>query len=290
MMGNVTVQATNTRIGVVGAGTMGRGIAQTAAQSGYRVVLHDVHSRAVIDAVADISRNLSKQVGRGELTDQDAGGTRSRLTTAVDMAELMDCEIVIEAVSESLDLKRRVLGTIEEHVSSDALLATNTSSIPVTTLGASLHDSSRFVGMHFFNPVPRMPLVELVPTVLTSQASLVRAERFVRALGKSPIVASDGPGFVVNALLVPFLLSAARMVGSGYASAEIVDEGMRLGAGHPMGPLQLSDLIGLDVLCDIADSLAEETADPAFAVPSSLRSMVEAGWTGRKAGKGFYPY
>jgi 3-hydroxybutyryl-CoA dehydrogenase len=278
-------------VAVVGSGAMGRGIAESCVRSGLAVVLHDANPSALATASETIAASLQKSVTRSQLNEADAAAALERLTLVVELAGINDADLVIEAVPERLQLKLDVLRSIEETVGPDAIIASNTSSIPITKLSTSLTHPARFVGLHFFNPVPKMALVEIIATVTTDDYPRDTLERFVRdQLGKTPLLLIDRPGFVVNALLIPFLLSAARMLDSGYASAETIDNGMTLGCGHPMGPLKLSDLVGQDVVCAAADSMYEGTRDAAMIVPNTLRRLVEAGHLGQKSGRGFYSY
>lgn len=280
------------RVGVIGAGVMGRGIAQVAiAAPDAEVVLVDSRQEALDGAGSALAREWARQVTAGSLGDAEHDRRLGALTTSTRIADLNDCALVIEAVSERPAVKTEVLAEVSRQVAAEAIVATNTSSLSVTQLSSSIEDPTRFFGLHFFNPVPRMALVEVVSTPLSSPIARERLSTIVRDhFSKTPIDVDDRPGFVVNALLVPYLLSAARMIDTGYADAQTVDEGMRLGAGHPMGPLALCDLIGLDVLCDIADALYAQTRDPASIVPGSLRRMVWAGQLGRKSGRGFHDY
>jgi 3-hydroxybutyryl-CoA dehydrogenase len=263
-------------IGIVGAGTMGRGIAESALRGGCTVVLCDTSAATRTAAEERILTAL--------------GPVGERLRTVDDITGLTGCDLVIEAVPENADLKSTVLRTIEEKTSASTVIASNTSSLSVTQLASSLAEPGRFLGLHFFNPVPKMPLVEVIPTEATAPGVTASIERLVEdVLGKRAFVVGDRPGFVVNALLIPYLLSAARMLDAGYASAQVVDDAMVLGCGLPIGPLALSDFVGLDVLCDVADAMHGETGDPALLVPDNLRRLVASGRLGRKTGAGFFP-
>lgn len=277
-------------VGVVGSGTMGRGIAESVLRAGVRVVLYDSSPDALSAARKRIEGNMDRSVKDGRLSAQEGSDRLALLDLGETPDALSECQLVIEAVPEILEIKLGVLTTIEDHVPESAVIASNTSSIPITRLAKALRDPSRFVGLHFFNPVPRMPLVEVVRTVHSSDSSVATARQFVESgLGKSPLVIGDRPGFLVNALLIPLLLAAARMLDGGYADAESIDASMRLGCGHPMGPLELSDFIGLDVVCAAADAMYAESRDPALVVPSNLRRLVEAGHLGTKTGQGIMP-
>lgn len=278
-------------VGIVGSGAMGRGIAESCLRAGLRVVLNDTSPTALTAACQHIGAGLRRSVDRQETGADEAESWLARLETTVDLAELGGCDLVVEAVPEVLAIKSSVLASLAECLPAGAIIASNTSSIPITKLAAAVADPSRFLGLHFFNPVPRMDLVEVIPTILTDPETTRAAELFVREqLQKTPLTIPDRPGFAVNALLIPYLLSAARMLDTGYASAESIDQGMTLGCGHPIGPLELSDFVGLDVVCHVADSIHAETKDPACVVPNNLRRLVEAGHLGRKTGRGFYSH
>jgi len=276
-------------VGIVGSGTMGRGIAESALRAGKQVVLYDSSQDALSAARKHIEGNLQRSVDKELLSAQEASDLLALLQPSAAPDNLSDCHIVIEAVPEVLEIKLAVLATVEEHVSKSTVIASNTSSIPITRLAQELTNRDRFLGLHFFNPVPRMPLVEVVQTVHSSDASVAAVRQFVESgLGKTPIIVGDRPGFVVNALLIPFLLAAARMLDGGYADAETIDKSMQLGCGHPMGPLTLADFIGLDVVCAAADAMHTGSHDPALVVPNNLRRLVEAGHFGTKTGRGIF--
>jgi len=276
-------------VGVVGSGTMGRGIAETALRAGMQVVLYDSSQDALSAARKHIEGNLQRSVDKGQLSAQQASDLLAALEPAAALEALLPCQLVIEAVPEILQIKLDVLAAVEEHVAGTAIIASNTSSIPITKLAQALRHRDRFLGLHFFNPVPRMPLVEIIQTLHSSDGTVSAARQFVEAgLGKTAVLVEDRPGFAINALLIPFLLSAARMLDSGYASAETIDQGMKLGCGHPMGPLELADFIGLDVVCAAADAMFGQSHDPALVVPNNLRRLVDAGHLGAKTGRGIY--
>jgi 3-hydroxybutyryl-CoA dehydrogenase len=278
-------------VGVVGSGAMGRGIAESTLRAGLTVLLHDTNQDALRAARKQIGSSLQRSVDKNQITALEAETWLDGLHTGGDLDDISQCDLIIEAVPEILDLKLNLLRQVELHVPPTAVIATNTSSIPITTLSAALEGKSRFLGLHFFNPVPRMRLVEIIPTILTSDQAVHIAEEFVRGqLQKTPLTIADRPGFAVNALLIPYLLSAARMLDNGYATAKDIDEGMKLGCGHPVGPLELADFIGLDVVCHVADSIYAETKDPANIAPNNLRRLVEAGHLGRKTGRGFHQH
>lgn len=283
---------TITRLGVVGGGLMGSGITEVGARAGLSVVTVEVTDDAAKRAAERVEASLRKAEQRGKLTADDVTSTLERITFTADLTSLADRDLVVEAASEDertkIDLFR-TLGSILE--SDDAILTSNTSSIPIVKLGAVSGRAERVMGVHFFNPAPVMKLVELIPSLTTSPETLQRMQTFVSdTLGKQPIEATDRAGFVVNSLLVPYLLSAIRMYEAGYASAADIDSGMVLGCGHPMGPLTLADLIGLDTVRAIGVSMYEEFKEPLYSPPPILDRMVEAGLLGKKSGHGFYPY
>ncbi|WP_409062519.1 3-hydroxybutyryl-CoA dehydrogenase [Streptomyces sp. SYP-A7185] len=280
------------RVGIVGCGVMGSGIAHLCGRA-------DLDVRVVVSGPAAVSAgrgrltaSLERAVTRGHVSETDRDAALARITFTDDLDELTDRDLVVEAIREDEDDKSELFVALDKIVESpDAILASNTSSIPITRLAAVTSRPGQVVGAHFFNPVPAMPLVELIGSLRTEESTLRRMTEFLEVtLGKSPIRARDRSGFVVNALLIPYLLSAVRMVESGVATAEVIDQGMTLGCSHPLGPLRLTDLIGLDVVVAIAESLHREFREPQFAPPSLLLRMVEAGLLGKKSGRGFYPY
>jgi 3-hydroxybutyryl-CoA dehydrogenase len=280
------------RVGVVGAGLMGSGIAEVCARAGLGVVVHEVSPDAADAGWSRIEKSLDRGVERGKLATEERDAALGRLTFVTDLAAMSDRQVVVEAVTEDETLKLDIFRALDEAVTDrGALLASNTSSLPITRLATATSRPDRVVGLHFFNPVPVMRLVELVSTVLTADDAIVGATEFAAGvLGKTVIRAKDRAGFVVNLLLVPYLLEGIRMYEAGYASAEDIDTGMREGANHPMGPLELSDFVGLDTMKAVADVLYQEFHDPHYAAPPLLVRMVEAGLLGRKSGRGFYPY
>jgi 3-hydroxybutyryl-CoA dehydrogenase len=280
------------RVGVVGAGLMGSGIAEVCARAGLDVRVAETCPEAVEAGRDRITQSLARAVRSGRLAPADSGTTLRRIGFTTDLADLADRDIVIEAVAEDERVKTGIFAMLDKVVTRpDAILASNTSSIPIMKLGTATGRAQQVIGVHFFNPVPVLDLVELVPSLLTSDQTRDRAGEFVsRALSKQVIQAQDRAGFVVNSLLVPYLLSAIRMLESGLASADDIDNGMVLGCAHPMGPLRLADLIGLDTLKAIADSLYAEYKEPLHAAPPLLLRMVDAGLLGRKTGQGFHDY
>ncbi|KOT77059.1 3-hydroxybutyryl-CoA dehydrogenase [Streptomyces rimosus subsp. pseudoverticillatus] len=280
------------RVGVVGGGQMGAGIAEVCARAGLDTVVCEVDAVAARAARDRVAASLDRAVRRGRLTEAAAGDALARLVFTGSLEDLADRSCVIEAVVENPDAKTEVFAALDKIVEDPAaVLATNTSSLPVMRLGMATGRADRVVGLHFFNPVPVMPLVEVVTSLHTSAATAAAAEDFAtRVLGRTVIRSKDRAGFVVNALLVPYLLAAIRMAESGFATATDIDTGMELGCAHPMGPLKLADLIGLDTVASIAESLYGEFREPLYAPPPLLHRMVEAGLLGRKTGRGFHPY
>lgn len=279
------------RVGVIGGGLMGSGIAEVCARAGSEVIVHEVDPTAAEAALSRVGKSLGRAVERDKLTSGDRDSILSRIVVTTDLGDQADRQLVIEAATENEALKRQIFTDLDEVVEDpSAVLASNTSSIPITRLAAATRRPENVVGLHFFNPVPVMALVELVTTVKTSEDTEVLARTYAESLGKTVILAKDRAGFVVNMLLVPYMLSAIRMYETGVASAEDIDTGMRLGANHPMGPLELTDFVGLDTTKFVADVLFEEFKEPLYASPPLLTRMVEAGLHGRKTGAGFYTY
>jgi 3-hydroxybutyryl-CoA dehydrogenase len=278
------------RVGVLGAGLMGHGIAQVAAQSGHEVVLREVDEPTLAKGLAKIEKQLARAVERGKSTQEDADAVRGRIHGTVHYRDLVECDLVIEAITESLPLKLAMWREVDEIVKPGAVFATNTSSLAVVDQAACTSRGSQFVGLHYFNPAQVMKLVEVVRCVTTSGETLETALQFVRSEGKLAIPTRDKAGFIVNRLLVPYMLDAMRALEEQVGSVHEIDEAMRAGAGHPMGPLTLADFVGLDTLGSICDVLFEEFAERRFACPPTLRKMLAAGWYGRKSGTGFYDY
>ena len=277
-------------VAVVGAGFMGSGIAEAVAVAGFPVVVRDVDRAAVDLARERIAQSLSRAVSRGKLSAEEATRVEGRVTLTTDLSEIAGAGLVVEAVPENERLKLDVITAIGEVIGEQTIVASNTSSIPVTQLAQAVSRPERVIGMHFFSPVPVMALVELVVALDTSAETLADARAFVERIGKQPIETKDRSGFVVNMLLVPYLIAAVRMFEEGFASRDDIDTGMKLGCGHPMGPLTLCDFIGLDVLCAVCDSLYEEFKRDEYAPPPLLKRMVASGRLGRKSGRGFYEY
>jgi 3-hydroxybutyryl-CoA dehydrogenase len=279
------------RVGVVGAGLMGSGIAEVCARSGVDVTVVEADDAGVARAQAAIKRSLDRAVKAGKLDAEGREAAADRLAYTSELGDVAGADAAIEAVVEDEALKRQVFARLDEVLPDAEFLASNTSSVPIMKLGAETSHPGRVIGLHFFNPVPVLPLVEVVRSIMTSEETVERARAFAEdTLGKVTIHSQDRAGFVVNALLIPYLLSAIRMYESGFASREDIDEGMMKGCAHPMGPLQLADLIGLDTLLAVSESLYEEFRDSASVAPALLNRMVEAGLLGRKSGRGFYDY
>ena len=277
-------------VAIVGAGFMGTGIAEAAAVSGLPVIVRDVDEAALGRARKRIEASLAGAVRGGKLDDEHARTVRDRIELTTELETIGQADLVVEAVPEDERLKLSVMEAIDGVVSDGAIVASNTSSIPIAELAQAVSDPARVLGLHFFSPVPVMMLVEVVVALDTSSETVARAKRFVERLGKRPIETKDRSGFIVNMLLVPYLMAAVRMYEDGFASREDIDNGMKLGCGHPMGPLTLCDFIGLDVLYAVCDSLYEEFKRDEYAPPPLIKRMVASGRLGRKSGRGFYDY
>jgi 3-hydroxybutyryl-CoA dehydrogenase len=278
------------KVGVLGAGLMGSGIAEIAAKAGYDTVVREVTSEFLDKGMARIQGSLNKAVEKGKLDGAARDQALSRLTGTVDLGALADCDLVVEAIVENLDEKRKTFQALDEAVKGDAIFASNTSSLTITQMAMFTKRPDQFVGLHFFNPVPVMKLVEVVRTLLTSDDTVERVFDFARAVGKEPIAARDNSGFIVNRLLVPYLLDAIRALEEGVGSVEDIDKGMQLGCGYPMGPFTLLDFVGLDTTYYIANIMFEEYREKRYAPPPLLKQMVQAGRLGKKSGRGFYDH
>jgi 3-hydroxybutyryl-CoA dehydrogenase len=278
------------RMGVVGCGLMGAGIAQCAAEAGCQVWVKEADEALLAKGLARIQSAWDRAVAKGKATAEQQAGWTGNLHGTLDFAALANCELVVEAVPERLDLKLQTFTGLDRVMGSAAILCTNTSSLSVAQLSPALapHRLPRFAGLHFFNPVPVMPLVEIIRTLATGEDTLSVLRAFVQRLGKTAVLAPDAPGFIVNRLLVPYLLDAMRCAEQRLASVADLDAGMRLGCGHPMGPLHLSDYVGLDTLQSVAEVLFDAFGEPRFKAPALLRQLVAAGRLGRKSGSGFY--
>ncbi len=277
-------------IGVVGCGLMGSGIAQVCVQAGLVVRIVEVDDNVRETGQRRIRTGITRAVRRGLVDREAADRALEAMSASASLEELGDCDLVIEAVTERIDVKRDIFERLGRITRPDAILASNTSSISITTLAQASGRAARFVGLHFFNPVPSMRLVEIIRGVETDDETVAACREFVATIGKEAVVCRDTPAFIVNKLLVPYLLDAIRMLEAGVASAEDIDRAMELGAGYPMGPLRLLDYVGLDTACHVADVMFEELGEPRFKAPVLLRRLVAAGRFGRKSGRGFYDY
>ena len=278
------------KVGVVGGGLMGHGIAQICAQAGWDVVLREVDDEHLAKGIGKIEKQLGRAVEKGRMEQADADAVRARINDTIDYIELADCDLVIEAITEDLEMKLEMWRAVDPIVKDDAYFATNTSSLAVIDQAAVTSRPDRFLGLHFFNPAQVMPLLEVVQTVTTSEDALKLGFDVGEKLGKTVVHAKDKTGFIVNRLLVPYMLDAIRAYEEGVGSIEEIDVAMKAGANHPMGALTLADFVGLDTLKSIGDVMFEEYRERRFAAPPTLRRMVAAGWYGRKSGKGFYDY
>jgi 3-hydroxybutyryl-CoA dehydrogenase len=278
------------KVGVVGCGLMGSGIAQVAAAAGFHTVVREVSGEIVEKGLKNIDKNLARLVEKGAMDESKKGEIRGRLRGTTALEDLKDCDVVIEAIIEQLPAKRELFSALDGFCPAATIFASNTSSLTITEIAAATKRPERFVGLHFFNPVPVMKLVEVVRTIATDPAVYEEMVAFGAKLGKTPVRAHDSTGFIVNRLLVPYLLDAIRALEEGVGSIEDIDNSMRLGCGHPMGPLTLLDFVGLDTTYYIANIMFDEFRERRFASPPLLKRMVLAGWNGRKSGRGFYDY
>jgi len=278
------------RVGVIGSGIMGSGIAEVAAKTGHEVVLRSRKQETADDMVSRLTKSLDKQVERGKLEQADRDACLGRVSATDDLAKLADCDLVIESVVEDLDVKKALFQELDGIVKADGIIATNTSTLPVVEMAVATSRPDKVCGVHFFNPAPAMALVEIVRPLTASDETIATVREFATTCGKNPVEVKDRAGFIVNALLFPFLNNAVRMLENGTASAEDIDAAMQGGCNHPMGPLALLDLVGLDTSVSILDALYEEFKDPNYAAVPVLRRMVAAGHLGRKSGRGFYDY
>ncbi|HET9951940.1 MAG TPA: 3-hydroxybutyryl-CoA dehydrogenase [Candidatus Eisenbacteria bacterium] len=277
-------------VGVVGCGLMGSGIVQVSAQSGFSTIVREADQAFLDKGLGRIRKFLDDGVAKGKVTAEDRDKTLANIKGTTKLEDLAGCDLVVEAVTENLAVKREVFSTLDALCAPDAVLASNTSSLSVTEIAAFTKKPERVLGLHFFNPVPLMKLVEIIRALSTNDAAFEKAKGYVETIGKTPVIAKDAPGFVVNRLLIPYLIDAIRVYESGLASKEDIDNGMKLGCGYPMGPLQLLDFVGLDTTLFIANIMFEEFREARFAPPPLLKRMVLAGRLGRKSGRGFYDY
>jgi len=278
------------KVGVVGCGLMGSGITQVCAQSGYQIVVSEINDELLNKGLASINSFLTKSVDKGKISQQDKDSTLARIKGTTNTKDFHDCDLMIEAAIENMDLKKRIFAELDKICPKHAILATNTSCLSIIDMAMVTSRPDKVLGLHFFNPAPIMQLLEIVKTVATSDETLEIGKTFGKTVGKTTVITQDAPGFIVNRLLIPFILNAVRMLEAGVATKEDIDTGIHLGLNHPMGPLTLVDLTGLDTALFAANAMYEETKDPKFAPPTLLKKMVAAGWLGRKTGKGFYDY
>src|SRR5688572_2903139 len=278
------------KVGVIGCGLMGSGIVQVAAQAGFDVRVREVTDEFLAKGLGRIDKFLQGGVDKGKMTAEQKAQVLAKVAGTTKLEDLKDCDLVIEAAIENIAAKHEVFAALDAACGPNAIFASNTSSLSITEMAAKTRRPTRFVGLHFFNPVPLMTLVEVVRTPMSDPAVLAEVEAFAKGLPKTVVAAQDTPGFVVNRLLVPFILDAIRVLESGIATKEDIDAGMVLGCGHPMGPLTLLDFVGLDTTLYIAEIMFDEFKEPRFAPPPLLKRMVLAGWHGRKSGRGFYDY
>ena len=278
------------KIFVLGAGTMGSGIAQAFAQKGYEVILRDIKDEFVDKGLAGINKNLSRLVEKGKMTAEAKDEILSRISGTVDMNLAEDCDLVVEAAVENMEIKKKIFAELGNICKPETILASNTSSLSITEVASATNRPDKVIGMHFFNPAPVMKLVEIIKGMATSQETFDKVKEMSLAIGKDPVEVAEAPGFVVNRILIPMINEAVGILAEGIASAEDIDKAMMLGANHPMGPLALGDLVGLDVCLAIMDVLYNETGDSKYRAHSLLRKYVRAGWLGRKTKKGFHDY
>lgn len=278
------------KVGVVGCGLMGAGIAQVSSQSGYQVVISEINDELLKKGLNAIGKQLAKAVEKGKLTEEEKGNILERLKGTTKLDDFSDCDLVVEAAVENMDIKKKVFAELDRVCPARTVLATNTSCLSITEISTATKRPDKVIGTHFFNPVPVMKLLEVVTTIVSSQETLDTVRKFGESVGKTVIVAKDTPAFVVNRILTPLMLEAIRVLESGLATREDIDNGMVLGCNHPMGPLTLADFVGLDTMYFITEAMYAETKDPKFAAPLLLKRMVTAGQLGRKTGKGFYDY
>jgi 3-hydroxybutyryl-CoA dehydrogenase len=278
------------RVGVVGCGAMGAGIAQLCAQSGYQVVVSEINDELLKRGIGSIDKVLAKSVEKGKLSQPDKDATLARIKGTTSIKDFSSCDLVIEAAIENMELKKKIFAELDGICPKHAILGTNTSCLSIIDMAVATKRPENVVGLHFFNPAPVMKLLEIVKTIATSEAVVELSQKFGQSLGKTTVIAQDAPGFIVNRLWIPFLLHCIRLYEEGVASREDIDNAISLGLNYPMGPLTLSDMVGVDVVKFVADALYEQLKDPRYITPTLVDKMVAAGWLGRKTGKGFYEY
>ena len=278
------------KVGIVGCGAMGSGIAQLCAQSGYQVVVSEINDELLKKGLASIEKVLARIVEKGKLSQQDKDATTSRIKGTTNTKDFFDCDLVIEAAIENMELKKKIFAELDGICPKDAILATNTSCLSIIDMAVATKRPGKVLGLHFFNPAPVMKLLEIVKTIATSDETIEASKKFGESLGKTTVIAQDAPGFIVNRLWIPFLLHSIRLYEEGVASREDIDNAVMMGLNYPMGPLTLSDMVGIDVVKFVSDALYEQLKDPRYIVPTLVGKMVAAGWLGRKTGKGFYDY
>ena len=277
-------------VSVVGCGTMGSGITQVCAQSGYQVVVSEINGELLNNGLVSINSVLTKSVDRGKISQQDKDIILSHIKGTTSTKDFYDCDLVIEAANEDMELKKKIFAELDKICPKHAILASNTSCLSITDMAVATNRPDKVLGLHFFNPAPVMKLLEIIKTTATSDETLKISQDFGTSLGKTIVIAQDTPGFIVNRLMVPFLLNAIRILEAGVATREDIDTATNLGLGHPMGPLTLADFIGLDIILAMADAMYQELKEPQYVPPVLLKKMVAAGWLGRKTGKGVYEY
>jgi 3-hydroxybutyryl-CoA dehydrogenase len=278
------------KVGVVGCGSMGAGIAQLCAQSGFAVVVSEINDELLKRGLGFIDKTLARSVEKGKLSQADKDAITGRIKGTTSTKDFADCDLMIEAAIENLDLKKKIFAELDGICPKRAILATNTSCLSIIDMAVVTKRADKVVGLHFFNPAPIMKLLEIVKTIATSEETMAISQKFGEKLGKTTVVAKDAPGFIVNRLWIPFLLHSIRLYEDGVASREDIDNAIQLGLNYPMGPLTLSDMVGIDVVKFVADALYEQLKDPRYVTPTLVDKMVAAGWLGRKTGRGFYDY